>query len=348
MKFSEFDFPLPQELIAQTPAPERDQSRLMIVFRESGDIQMDVFSNITKYLSGHPLMIFNNTKVMPAKLFARQQDSDKQTEILLIRENQPLVWEVLIKGLGKFKPGAEFIFGTDGLKGVLVEKKGDRGFIQFQSASELAQIIEQAGRPPLPPYIRRTPGDGKDLRQLDKERYQTVFAEKTGAIAAPTAGLHFTHALLDTIQSHYADTASLTLHVGIGTFQSPRQDEIDLHKFEKEYFHIPTDTWNKIFNALHEGRKVLAVGTTSTRVLESVGINSPRQKDFVGWTDRFIYPGQEFMVVNQLLTNFHLPQSTLYLLACAFAGKALMEKAYSLAISQKFRFFSYGDAMLIL
>lgn len=348
LKFSEFDFSLPHELIAQTPAPDRDQSRLMIVNRESGDIHLDIFSNITKYLPSRPLMVFNNTKVIPAKLFGRPKGSDKIIEVLLIRETQPLTWEVLIKGLGKFKAGTEFVFGDDELKGILADKIEGKGLIQFQSAKELAYIIDNVGRPPLPPYIRRNHNDANDMLLMDRDRYQTVFAEKTGAIAAPTAGLHFTRSLLETIKSQYADTASLTLHVGIGTFQSPRQEDIRQHKFEKEYFHIPAETYNDVVNALHAGKKILAVGTTSTRVLESVGISSPTQNDLSGWTDRFIYPGQEFKVVNQLLTNFHLPKSTLYLLVCAFAGKTLMEKAYSKAIHQKFRFFSYGDAMLII
>jgi S-adenosylmethionine:tRNA ribosyltransferase-isomerase len=346
LKFSEFDFSLPEELIAQTPAPNRDQSRLMIVYRKSGEIQMDIFANITQYLSEHPLMVFNDTKVVPAKLFGRPQNTDKQIEILLVREHQPLIWEVMIKGLGKFKPDTVFTFGDDMHKSILVEKKDGRGLMQFQSAKELALIIEQVGRPPLPPYIRRSLNDGNDLRRLDRERYQTVFAEKAGAIAAPTAGLHFTHALLETIKSQYADIASLTLHVGIGTFQSPRQDDVYQHQLNKEFFQISDDSWSKILNALHEKKKILAVGTTSTRVLETVGTNP--SKILSGWTDRFIYPGQEFKIVNHLLTNFHLPKSTLYLLVCAFAGKSFMEKAYSIAIRHKFRFFSYGDAMLIL
>lgn len=308
---------------------------------------MDIFANITQYLPRHPLMVFNNTKVIPAKLFGRPKGTDKQIEILLIRENQPLVWEVMIKGLGKFKTGAEFIFGDDELlKGTLVDKMDGRGLIQFRSATELALIIERVGRPPLPPYIRRSLNDGNDMRLLDRERYQTVFAEHAGAIAAPTAGLHFTHSLLETIKSQYADIVSLTLHVGIGTFQSPRQDDVCQHKIDKEFFQISTESWNKILNVLHEDGKILAVGTTSTRVLETLGTNPA--KVLTGWTDRFIYPGQEFKIVNHLLTNFHLPKSTLYLLVCAFAGKSLMEKAYSVAIHQKFRFFSYGDAMLIL
>lgn len=347
-KFSEFDFLLPQELIAQIPAPERDQSRLMIVHRETGKIHHDLFSNITQYIAGHPVMVFNNTRVIPAKLFGHRKESGKPVEVLMVREHGPSEWEVVLKGLGKLKVGTEFIFESGELTAILVDKNKERGFLRFQCSGDLASVLERVGRPPLPPYIRRGFHDGADLQRMDRERYQTTYAEKMGAIAAPTAGLHFTQPLLDTIGSHYADTVALTLHVGVGTFQSPRQDEISLHKMEKEYFHIPANTWNRLLRGLQDNQKILAVGTTATRALESVEINSPVSKDVFGWTDRFIYPGQKFNIVQQLLTNFHLPKSTLYLLVCAFAGKAVVEKAYSEAVRRKYRFFSYGDAMLIL
>ena len=348
MKFSEFDFLLPKELIAQTPMPRRDQSRLMIVNRQSGEIRHDIFANITIHISGHPLMVFNNTRVIPAKLLGYKKNSEKNTEILLVRERHPSEWEVLMKGLGKVKIGTEFVFGNGDLMAFLVDKNEERGFLRFQNSGDMESILNRVGKAPLPPYIHRNFDDEPELQKMDRERYQTVYADKTGAIAAPTAGLHFTQPLLDAIRSQCADTVALTLHVGAGTFQSPRQDDVVLHKLEKECFHIPADTWNRLVKSVNEKQKIMAVGTTATRVLETAAITSPVSQDVFGWTDRFIYPGQKFNMVQQLLTNFHLPKSTLYLLVCAFAGKSLAEKAYSEAVKQKYRFFSYGDAMLIL
>ncbi|OGW25111.1 MAG: tRNA preQ1(34) S-adenosylmethionine ribosyltransferase-isomerase QueA, partial [Nitrospinae bacterium RIFCSPLOWO2_12_FULL_47_7] len=319
----------------------------MIVHRETGEICQDIFSNFTKYFTVRPLMVFNNTRVFPAKLYGHKRGAEKSFEILMLREHLPSVWEVLIKGLGKIKVGTEITFGNGELAAILVDKNQEHGFLQFQYTGDFVSILNRVGKPPLPPYIRRGFHDEEELQRMDRERYQTIYAEKTGAIAAPTAGLHFTPTLLDAIKLHYADTATLTLHVGAGTFQSPRHDELSRHKMEKEYFNIPSETWNRLLTSLKDNQKILAVGTTATRALESVEINSPVSQDVSGWTDRFIHPGQKFNIVQQLLTNFHLPKSTLYLLVCAFAGKSLVEKAYNEAIRQKYRFFSYGDAMLI-
>lgn len=293
-------------------------------------------------------MVFNNTRVIPAKLLGHKKNSDKNVEILLVREHQDSVWEALTKGLSKLKIGDEFIFADGELTACLTDKKHGYGFFQFQCTNNLTSILDRVGRPPLPPYIRRGVQDGIEIQQMDRERYQTIYAQKTGAIAAPTAGLHFTPQLLKIIKSDYADAVELTLHVGEGTFQSPRTDEIQRHKMKKEYFHIPAKVWNRILRSRQENQKILAVGTTATRALESVEPITRYCKDVCGWTDRFIYPGQKFNIVQQLLTNFHLPKSTLYLLVCAFAGKPLIEKAYHEAVKQKYRFFSYGDAMLIL
>lgn len=320
----------------------------MIVCRETGEIRHDVFSNVPRYLSDRPLMAFNDTRVFPAKLVGHKKDTGRRVEVLMVREQRPSVWEVLLKGLGRMKIGAEFVFGEGELTALLEDKNGERGFLRFQRSGDLIPVLNRIGKPPLPPYIRRTLDDGEDIQEMDRERYQTVYAGKAGAIAAPTAGLHFTRELLEKIRSRYADTVTLTLHVGPGTFKPLRDEDIARHKMEKEYFHISADAWNRLLKAIEENQKILAVGTTATRVLESVEIASPTAKDISGWTDRFIYPGQKFKIVRQLLTNFHLPKSTLYLLVCAFAGKKLIEKAYGEAIRQKYRFFSYGDAMLIL
>ncbi|MBI4389282.1 MAG: tRNA preQ1(34) S-adenosylmethionine ribosyltransferase-isomerase QueA [Nitrospinae bacterium] len=348
MKLSDFDFPLPEELIAQRPAPHRDQSRLMAVDRDSGRISHAIFSDIGAYLTGRPLLVFNNTRVVPAKLHGYKKSNGKRVEVLLVRELEPARWETMIKGLSRIKTGDEIVFGDEELVARLEETHAGRGYLRFFCSGDLTPTLNRLGRPPLPPYIRRSPHDGQDLLDLDRERYQTVFAERPGSIAAPTSGLHFTKDLLEDIRTRRADLVSLTLHVGVGTFQPVREEEIVRHKMEKEYYHIPANSWNRILKAKIEGQKILAVGTTATRVLESAEIAEPAKEDVAGWTDRFIYPGQEFKNVRGLVTNFHLPKSTLYLLVCAFAGKDLMEKAYNEAIRQKYRFFSYGDAMLIL
>lgn len=348
LKLSDFDFSLPEELIAQRPAPHRDQSRLMVVDRDSGRISHAVFSDIGEYLTGRPLLVFNNTRVVPAKLHGYKKSNGKPVEVLLVRELEPARWEAMFKGLSRMKTGAEMVFGDEELVARLEETHAGRGYLRFFHTGDLSSILNRLGRPPLPPYIRRSLHDGQELLDLDKERYQTVFAERLGSIAAPTAGLHFTKDLLEDIRTRRADMVSLTLHVGVGTFQPIREEEIIRHQMEKEFFQIPADSWNRLLKAKTGGQKILAVGTTAARTLESAEIAAPAEEDVAGWTDRFIYPGQEFRHVRGLVTNFHLPKSTLYLLVCALAGKGLMEKAYNEAIRQKYRFFSYGDAMLIL
>ncbi|MBI4382471.1 MAG: tRNA preQ1(34) S-adenosylmethionine ribosyltransferase-isomerase QueA [Nitrospinae bacterium] len=348
MKLSDFDFSLPEELIAQRPAPHRDQSRLMVVDRNSGRISHAIFSDIGAYLTGRPLLVFNNTRVVPAKLRGYKRNNGKPVEVLLVRELEPARWEAMFKGLSRMKTGAEMVFGDGELVARLEETHAGRGYLRFLHTGDLSSTLDRLGRPPLPPYIRRGLHDGQELLNLDKERYQTVFAERPGSIAAPTAGLHFTKDLLEDIRTRRADMVSLTLHVGVGTFQPVREEEIIRHKMEKESFHIPADSWNRLLKAKTEGQRILAVGTTAARTLESTEIAAPTEEDVAGWTDRFIYPGQEFKYVRGLVTNFHLPKSTLYLLVCALAGKDLMERAYEEAIRQKYRFFSYGDAMLIL
>lgn len=348
MKLSDFDFFLPEDLIAQTPASIRNESRLLVLERNNGTIHHDSFANLSKYLFNHPLMVFNDTQVIPVKLFGHEPASGKRVEILLIREEETGVWESLVKGLGKFKPGAEWLFGNGELSAVLLKKREGRGVLRFSWSGSFEEILNRVGEAPLPPYIKRDYKESEHLKKLDRERYQTVYAKKKGAIAAPTAGLHFIEKQLNDIQSRHADVASLTLHVGPGTFQPIRVEDVTSHKMEREYFHIPKETWNLLFKAKNEKQSILAVGTTATRVLESVDIQSATEQDVDGWTDRFIFPGKNFETVNHLLTNFHLPKSTLYLLVCAFAGKERMEKTYSEAVKKRYRFFSYGDAMLIL
>ena len=348
IKLSDYDFELPQELIAQTPAPERDRSRLMVVNRQTGTLTHDVFANICKYLPDRPLMVFNDTRVLPVKLTGFKKPSGKPLEVLLVRERESTVWEALFKGLGSMKPGTELILGEGAITATLKGRENGRGILKLSYQGELLPILDRAARMPLPPYIRREFDADTDLLAMDRSRYQTVYADKEGAIAAPTAGLHFTPELLKEIASGKADIAYLTLHVGAGTFSPIRAQNVLDHKMEKERFILAAKTWNLVVKAKMKGQKVLAVGTTATRALESLTFDSPIQEEVSGETDRFIYPGVEFKTVGHLLTNFHLPQSTLFLLVCAFAGTDLMRKAYQEAIREKYRFFSYGDAMLIL
>jgi S-adenosylmethionine:tRNA ribosyltransferase-isomerase len=345
-KLSHYDFNLPDELIAQKPSQRRGQSRLMVVNREKQTLTHDTFINLKKHLKNYPLMIFNDTRVIPAKLLG--QLASKQVEILLIRELEPDVWEVMMKGLNRLKHGDSFKFGHKGLNAKFIRRQDDKAVLRFSSSESLAIHLKEYGRMPLPPYIRRNMDTNSQTLELDKKRYQTVFATHTGAIAAPTAGLHFTKSQLASLRKKTVDTAHLTLHVGPGTFVPIRAENFKVHKMQEEYFQVSPVNWNKITLAKKKGQAILAVGTTSTRVLETQVFEKKIRKKVSGWCNCFIYPGWEFSNVDHRLTNFHLPKSTLFLLVCAFMGEKLAKKAYSEAIIQKYRFFSYGDAMLIL
>ena len=347
MKLSDFDFHLPQELIAQTPSPQRGGSRLLVLDRSSHTIKHAAFSDLPHYLTDHPVMVFNDTRVLPAKLEGTLENQGRAIEILLVKEEGPGTWQVLMKDLKKFKPGQRLIFGEGNLEAEFVERQNDMGLIRFSANPDLENQLETLGKMPLPHYIHRPLGDGADTDPLDRERYQTVFAKQPGAIAAPTAGLHFTNEMLGQL-SECAEPVYLTLHIGPGTFQPVRVEEIEHHQMKAEYYQIPADTWNTLRQAKFQDRKIMAVGTTVTRVLESVDFQREEKCDVSGWTDRFIYPGQTFRNTDHLLTNFHLPQSTLYMLTCAFAGPSYLKQAYEEAIQAQYQFFSYGDAMLIL
>lgn len=345
---SHYNFDLPPDLIAQIPTQRRGQSRLLVVDREKQTLKHDAFTNLKVHLKNHPLMVFNDTRVIPAKLLAQLESSSRQVEILLIRELEPEVWEVMMKGLNRLKSGATFKFGNSGLTAQFIRRQETRAVIRFLSPEKLSAYLNENGRMPLPPYIHRPLDTSSQILELDKKRYQTVFAKHTGAIAAPTAGLHFTQSQLAGLREKTADTAHLTLHVGPGTFIPIREEKIINHKMQPEYFQVSPVNWNKIAQAKKKGQAILAVGTTSTRVLETQGFEKTIQKTESGWSNCFIYPGWEFKNVDHLLTNFHLPKSTLFLLVCAFMGEKLAKTAYSEAIRQNYRFFSYGDAMLIL
>jgi len=343
---SNFDFDLPSDLIAQKPLPERDQSRLLVVNRKKGTLSHDIFPNLSRHLIVPPLMVFNNTQVIPAKIFANLEHNGKLVELILTRKISSGIWEVLMKG--KMKPGTKLNFQGSLLIGYFIKRNAERAVIEFSSQQILDDYLKKYGCMPLPPYIHRKKGDPSTIQQQDKIRYQTVFASKSGAIAAPTAGLHFTKTHLKKLRANNIDMAYLTLHVGSGTFKPIRTEDFSKHEMEAEFFRITPKNWNLITESKKKGQPILAVGTTSTRALEAQVFKKPIRKTRSGSTNCFIIPGWNFRNVDHLITNFHLPKSTLYLLVSAFCGKALAKKAYNEAISRKYRFYSYGDAMLLL
>jgi len=332
MKTSDFDFYLPKELIAQTPPEKRDESRLMVVERTSGIFSHRDFHNIIEYLEEGDLLVVNDTKVIPARIFTSAEDKKKR-EILLIKEIAPFTWETFVKPQRGLNIGDSLTFADDGLTAKVNERTPGGTYILFFSKQP---PLDKIGFAPLPPYIKRD-YTKPDLHDYDKERYQTVYANSPGAIAAPTAGLHFTPELLEKIKTKGIKTASITLHVGIGTFRPVRADDVEDHTMLPEWFSIPEETTNLIKTA----KRVIAVGTTTVRTLETSIEGS-------GYTNKFIYPPHEFKVVDALITNFHLPKSTLLMLISAFAGRELIMKAYKKAIETGYKFYSYGDAMLIL
>jgi S-adenosylmethionine:tRNA ribosyltransferase-isomerase len=329
MKLSNFDYELPKDLIAQYPLKERHKAKLLVVNRANGSIEHRFFEDILSYLNKDDLLILNNTKVLACRLMGRKATGGK-VEVLLTRRKTGSIFECLIQP-SRTKTGEKIIFAEGKITGII----SGRGEISFKL--EDANAIYKFGQVPLPPYIKREPED------LDKIYYQTVYAEKEGAIASPTAGLHFTEELLKEIASRGIDSAYITLHVGLGTFKPVKSDNITEHKMEPEYFNVPKNTQEKIENARLDKKRIVAVGTTSLRALESYA-NGVKE----GNTDLFIYPGYKFKLVGSLLTNFHLPKTTLFMLVCAFGGENLMKKAYQEAVAQKYRFYSYGDAMLII
>jgi len=349
LKLKSFDFELPDSLIAQKPLDIRDQSKLMVIDRKSGSIKHKKFTDLPYIIPTQSLMVFNNTRVIPSKLNGCQVKNRRPIEILLVREtvNQNQ-WEALIKGLKKIKLGTEIEFGNGKLKAVLTGRHENKAILKLTYNGKLEDILNKIGEMPLPPYIKRKSPKDKSLSHQDKEKYQTIFASLPGAIAAPTAGLHFTPRIIKSLNEKGIDTAYLTLHVGIGTFQPIQTESISEHKMQPEQFYISEETSKALIKAKMERKRIVGVGSTVTRVLESIELDNLTQSGTSGWTDRFIYPGCKFKEVNHLITNFHLPKSTLYLLVCAFAGKKIIEKAYKEAVVRQYRFFSYGDAMLII
>ena len=344
MKLTDFDYHLPPDRIAQTPLQQRDASRLLVVYRDTGVLHHTQFSYIGEHLPRNSVLVLNDTKVIPARLIGQKTDTGGKVELLLIRENETDIWEVLAKPRRSLRIGTRVVFGNGDLTAEVLAKPDDGHCIvrfDYDHNAAFLAILADVGMIPLPPYIRRPPN------AADKVRYQSVYAATEGAIAAPTAGLHFTEELLAELRSNGIEIATLTLHVGPGTFQPVKVDNIQTHKMHAEYIHLTETEANRIRIAQETGSKIVAIGTTVVRSLETAGSTGTVQPHS-DYSELFIYPGYQFNVVDALVTNFHLPKSTLLMLVSAFAGHDLIQKAYQAALENNYRFYSYGDAMLIL
>jgi len=343
MNINEFDYILDKKLIAQFPSGDRTQSRMMILSRLNNEIIHSHFHTITEFIDSSYVMVLNDTKVFPARLYALNEEK-KIIELLLVKELSEGVWEVLAKPK-KTLQKSKILYFSDGIHtAYLLDAYTARPVIQFTPNNDIVEFVEQYGKPPLPPYIKRAPDE---FDENDINRYQTVYAKNKGSIAAPTAGFHFTPEILQALKDKGVQIVYITLHVGPGTFQTIRVSTLEDHTMEPEYYEISPEAFRTIKKAKDAGKKILAVGTTSTRTLEAVNFSYNIDKPLRNWTNLFIYPGYQFKMVDALLTNFHLPKSTLLLLACAFATKEKIYRAYQEAIAANYRFFSYGDCMLI-
>ena len=341
MKTHDFYYDLPKERIAQTPVDPRDHSRLLVMDRFTGKMEHRHFYDIVDYLRPGDLLVINDSRVLPARLYGYKEDTGAHMELLLLEQKENMVWECLAKPGKKAKPGVKLIFGDGLLVGEVVEVKEDGNrMVKFTCDDNFYSVLDQIGQMPLPPYITE--------KLQDKERYQTVYSKELGSAAAPTAGLHFTPELMDKIRAMGVDFASVTLHVGLGTFRPVKAQEVTEHKMHSEHCLLPKETAEKILKTKANGGRVIAVGTTSCRTLESVATFTGQIQPWEGYTDIFIYPGYEFKVLDGLITNFHLPESTLIMLVSAFAGREHILHAYEEAVKLEYRFFSFGDACLFL
>lgn len=339
MKVSEFNYDLPEELIAQTPIAKRDTSRLMVLNRKKQTMEHKIFKDILEFLRPGDCLVRNNTKVIPARLYG-EKDTGAKVEFLLLHQIEGDIWEVMVRPGRKILQGAQIVFGDGILKATVLEvlENGNRK-VQFTYQGIFNEILEQIGMMPLPPYIKE--------RLKEKDRYQTVYAQYEGSAAAPTAGLHFTQELLEEIKKKGVEIANVTLHVGIGTFRPVKVETIEEHDMHSEHFYIKQEDADKINKAKQSGNRVIAIGTTSCRVLETIADEQGLVKQTEADTKIFIYPGYQFKCIDGLITNFHLPESTLIMLVSALAGKDFVMRAYEEAVKEKYRFFSFGDAMLI-
>ncbi|MET3682525.1 S-adenosylmethionine:tRNA ribosyltransferase-isomerase [Alkalibacillus flavidus] len=341
MNIDDFDFHLPEELIAQTPLKERASSNLMVLNRSDESIEHRQFSQIIDCLKPGDSLVLNNTKVLPARLLGTKEETGANVELLLLHQIEGDRWEVLAKPAKKIKEGTMIQFGNGLLRATCVENLEQGGkIIEFDYDGIFLEVLNELGEMPLPPYIKE--------KLDDQDRYQTVYAEDPGSAAAPTAGLHFTEELLQTIRDRGINIVYLTLHVGLGTFRPVQVDNIEEHDMHAEYYHLSAEAAEQLKETKQQGGRIIAVGTTSIRTLETVMRDHQELKAASGWTDIFIYPPYSFQAVDGLITNFHLPKSTLIMLVSAFATKDFIMRAYHEAIDQRYRFFSFGDAMIIL
>lgn len=340
-KLSDFYYDLPEELIAQDPLLKRSDSRLMVLERDNGSIVHKHFCDITEYLNPGDCLVINDTKVIPARLMGVKEDTGASIEVLLLKRHDDKVWETLVKPGKKARPGAKISFGEGKLVGEVLDvvEEGNR-LIRFEYQGIFEEVLDELGQMPLPPYITH--------KLEDKNRYQTVYAAHSGSAAAPTAGLHFTNELLNRVEQMGIKIARVTLHVGLGTFRPVKVDNITEHHMHSEFYIIDEDAASIINQTKDNGGKIISVGTTSTRTLETAGDDSGHLRACSGWTDIFIYPGYKFKIVDRLITNFHLPESTLLMLVSALYDRDSILEAYKEAVEEKYRFFSFGDAMMIL
>lgn len=340
MKLSDFNYELPKELIAQVPIEKRDEARLMVLNKKNKTIEHKVFKDILDYLKPGDCLVRNNTKVIPARLYGIKEETGAKVEFLLLNRIEGDIWEVMVKPGKKLMPGVNVVFGNGLLKAEVLEKiEGGNRKVKFYYEGIFNEILDQIGLMPLPPYIKE--------KLEKKEMYQTVYAKYDGSAAAPTAGLHFTEELLNKIKAKGVEIANVTLHVGIGTFRPVKEENIEDHDMHTEHYYIKEEDAEKINNTRKNGGRIIAVGTTSCRVLESVADENGFVKEIEGDTNIFIYPGYKFKCIDSLITNFHLPESTLVMLVSALAGREFILNAYNEAVKEKYRFFSFGDAMLI-
>ena len=349
MKLSEFSFDLPQKLVAQHPVANRDESKLMVLNRETQDIEHKSFKDVLDYFDEGDVMVTNDTKVFPARMYGNKEKTGARIEVFLLRElnKESRLWDVLVDPARKIRIGNKLYFGEDdALVAEVIDNTTSRGrtlrFLYDGPYEDFKRTLMELGQTPLPKYINREPVPE------DEERYQTIFASKEGAVAAPTAGLHFSRELLKRLELKGVDFATLTLHVGLGTFRPVEVEDLTKHKMDSEEVFIESNCVNTVNKTIDGKRKVCAIGTTTMRALESSVTTNGYLKEFEGWTNKFIFPPYEFGIANSMITNFHMPQSTLLMMVSAFGGYDFMMKAYKEAIKKKYRFYSYGDAMLIL
>jgi S-adenosylmethionine:tRNA ribosyltransferase-isomerase len=344
MHISDFDYELPERLIAQEPLARRDASRMLVLDRVSRTWHDSKFASLPQYLRAKDILVLNNTRVFPARLRGERASSGGAVELLLLREIEPNLWQTLVRPARRLQTGARITFGTSNLTAQIIESlQGGVRLIRFESEQDLALVIDEIGQTPLPPYIQRGAGSSTG----DRERYQTIYANQRGAVAAPTAGLHFSPEVLTQVKNQGVHIAQITLHVGYGTFEPVRVDDLGKHAVAPEWFSIPEDAAQLINRARAEGGRILAVGTTTARALESAAGPNDQVAAGSGFTDLTIVPGYRFRVVDALLTNFHLPRSSLLILVSAFAGREMVLAAYRHAVEKEYRFYSYGDCMLI-